>query len=138
MIGYEQNTINIMRAGQDQHPPLVAFGTRRQSEEAHPHLSETQRRAVEQILASRDQVTALEGVAGAGKTTSLVAIREAAEREEYIVEGFAPTSRAAQKWEKAESERVRCSGILTKPMSGMTDGSIFIFWMNRALPAPDK
>jgi len=42
-------------------------------------------------------MTALEGVAGAGKTTSLVAIREAAEREEYIVKGLAPTSRAAQK-----------------------------------------
>ncbi len=40
---------------------------------------------------------ALEGVAGAGKTTSLRAIREAAEREGHKVEGLAPTSRAAQK-----------------------------------------
>jgi len=53
-------------------------------------------------FSSRDQVTALEGVAGAGKTTSLVAIREAAEREGYKVEGFAPTSRAAQKLGEAE------------------------------------
>ncbi len=97
MIGYEQGTINTMRVGQDQHPALATFGTRRAIREAHSHLSETQRRAVEQILSSRDQVTALEGVAGAGKTTSLVAIREAAEREEYIVKGLAPTSRAAQK-----------------------------------------
>ena len=97
MIGYEQGNINIMRAGQGQHPALATFGTRTAIREAHPHLSETQRRAVEQILASRDQVTALEGVAGAGKTTSLVAIREAAGREEYIVKGLAPTSRAAQK-----------------------------------------
>jgi len=44
-------------------------------------LEREQRTAVEQILSSRDQVTALEGVAGAGKTTSLTAIREAAERE---------------------------------------------------------
>jgi signal recognition particle GTPase len=44
-------------------------------------LSESQRGAVEQILSSRDQVTALEGVAGTGKTTSLGAIREAAERD---------------------------------------------------------
>ena len=36
-------------------------------------------------------------MAGAGKTTSLSAIRDAAEREGYSVEGFAPTSRAAQK-----------------------------------------
>ena len=97
MIAYEQDTINTMRAGQDKHPALATFGTRRAIREAHSHLSETQRRAVDQILSSRDQVIALEGVAGAGKTTSLAAIREAAEREEYIVKGLAPTSRAAQK-----------------------------------------
>ena len=39
----------------------------------------------------------LEGVAGAGKTTSLAAVREAAEREGYRVRGLAPTSRAAHK-----------------------------------------
>ncbi len=101
MIGYEQDTINMMRAGQDQHPTLANFGTRRATREAHPHLSDTQRLAVDQILLSRDQMTALEGVAGAGKTTSLVAIREAAEREDYSVKGLAPTSRAAQKLEEA-------------------------------------
>ena len=97
MIGYEQDTINTMRAGQDRHSALATFGTRRAIQEAHAHLSEGQRRAVEQILSSRDQVMALEGVAGAGKTTSLAAIREAAEREDYIVKGLSPTSRAAQK-----------------------------------------
>ncbi len=101
MIGYERDTINTMRAGQDQHPALAAFGTRRAIREAHGHLSDTQRQAVEQILSSRDQVTALEGVAGAGKTTSLAAIRGAAERENYIVKGLAPTSRAAQKLEES-------------------------------------
>jgi ATP-dependent exoDNAse (exonuclease V) alpha subunit len=39
----------------------------------------------------------LEGVAGAGKTTSLAAVREAGESEGYVVRGLAPTSRAAQK-----------------------------------------
>ena len=97
MIGYERDTINTMRAGQRQHAAIVSFETRREIEREHAHLSQSQRQAVEQILSSRDQVTALEGVAGAGKTTSLAAIREAAEREGYEVEGFAPTSRAAQK-----------------------------------------
>jgi conjugative relaxase-like TrwC/TraI family protein len=101
MIGYEQDTINMMRAGQEQHPALATFGTRRAIRETHGHLSDTQRRAVEQVLSSRDRVTALEGVAGAGKTTSLAAIREAAERENYIVKGLAPTSRAAQKLEES-------------------------------------
>jgi conjugative relaxase-like TrwC/TraI family protein len=104
MIGYERDTIRAMRAGQKQHPAIASFDVRREIETENPHLSESQRAAVEQILASRDRVTALEGVAGAGKTTSLAAIREAAEREGYNVEGFAPTSRAAQKLSEAGIE----------------------------------
>jgi len=49
-------------------------------------------------------VTALEGVAGAGKTTSLAAIREGADREGFRVQGLAPTSRAAKKLEEAGIE----------------------------------
>jgi conjugative relaxase-like TrwC/TraI family protein len=104
MIGYERDTINAMSAGQGQHAALTNFGTRREIERKHAHLSESQRRAVDQILSSRDQVTALEGVAGAGKTTALAAIQEAAQREGYKVEGFAPTSRAAQKLGEAGME----------------------------------
>src|SRR6185437_14503064 len=84
--------------------PLVGVDRLTQIEKNHRHLSESQRRAVEQIASSRDQVTALEGVSGAGKTTSLAAIREAAENEGYQVEGFAPTSRAAQKLAEAGIE----------------------------------
>ena len=47
------------------------------------------------MLKSYDGVQELDGVAGAGKTTVLSAIRDAAERAGYRVEGFAPTSRAA-------------------------------------------
>lgn len=96
MIGYEGDTINLMREGQDKYAPLARFSTRHEIEKTYSHLSESQRRAVGQTLSSQDQTTALEGVAGAGKTTSLKAIREAAEREGYWVQGFAPTSRAAQ------------------------------------------
>src|SRR5260370_3277597 len=78
MIHYERDTIQVIRAGQNEHAPIANFETRRAIEQDHSHLSESQRTAVEQILSSRDQVTALEGVAGAGKTTSLAAIREAA------------------------------------------------------------
>jgi conjugative relaxase-like TrwC/TraI family protein len=104
MIGYERETIQMMREGQNKYTALASFETRRTIERDHPHLSQSQRAAVEQILASRDQVTALEGVAGAGKTTSLAVVREAAEREGYKVEGFAPTSRAAQKLAEAGIE----------------------------------
>ncbi|HVB86640.1 MAG TPA: MobF family relaxase [Candidatus Dormibacteraeota bacterium] len=104
MIDYERDTIQVMCEGQNRHPAIVSAETRRGIEIGHPHLSESQRRAIEQILASRDQVTALEGVAGSGKTTLLAAIREAAEIDGYKVEGFAPTSRAAQKLAEAGIE----------------------------------
>ncbi|MHB8607252.1 MAG: MobF family relaxase [Candidatus Acidiferrales bacterium] len=114
MIDHERNTIHAMRAGQNQHEPIASFETRRDIVQDHSHLSESQRAAVEQILSSRDQVTALEGVAGAGKTTSLGAIREAAEREGYKVEGFAPTSRAAQKLGEAGIESSTLQRHLTR------------------------
>ena len=114
MIGYERDTIKAMRKGQNQHLSIASFETSREIEKGHPHLSESQRQAVEQILSSRDQVTALEGVAGAGKTTSLAAIREAAERDGYKVEGFAPTSRAAQKLGEAGIESRTLQRHLTR------------------------
>src|SRR5438552_1645450 len=57
---------------------------------------------------------ALEGVAGAGKTTSLSAVRQAAEREGFVVEGFAPTSRAAQKLAEAGIESTTLQRHLAK------------------------
>jgi conjugative relaxase-like TrwC/TraI family protein len=104
MVGCERETILMMREGQNKYTALASFELRREIERDHSHLSQSQQAAIEQILATRDQVTALEGVAGAGKTTSLTVVREAAEREGYKVEGFAPTSRAAQKLAEAGIE----------------------------------
>ena len=97
MIGYERDNVAEMRRGQNLDNPLVSTDAWRHIEEKHSHLSTSQRAAVEQILTSHDRITGLEGVAGAGKTTSLAAVREAAEHEGYKVFGLAPTSRAAQK-----------------------------------------
>src|SRR5260370_28035743 len=89
MIHYERDTIQVMRSGQNQHAPIASFETRREVEQDQSHLSESQRAAVEQILSSRDQVTTLQGVAVAGKTTSLTTIRESADRERSHAEAFA-------------------------------------------------
>ena len=95
MMTLERDNIERMHAGQGQYPPLA------QQQNRFEHLSNSQRNAVETILESRDQITGLQGAAGAGKTTSLAALREAAEKEGYAVEGFAPTSRAAYQLEEA-------------------------------------
>ena len=103
MMELERETIDRMRAGQGQHPELVTERTRDAIARV-THLNESQRTAVQEILTSRDHVTALEGAAGTGKTTALTAVRDAAEREGYEVEGFAPTSRAAHKLAEAGIE----------------------------------
>ena len=104
MLAYERGVIDAMGRGQDQHEAFASVHVRSGIGDNHSRLSESQRKAVDQVLSSRDQVTALDGVAGAGKTTSLAAIREAAEQEGYQVRGFAPTSRAAQKLGEAGIE----------------------------------
>jgi len=97
MQSYERETIQGMREGRNRFSEIASQRSRDSIERNYPHLNEKQRQAVIQILSSRDRVMALEGVAGGGKTTSLAAIREVAERHGYKVEGFAPTSRATQK-----------------------------------------
>jgi ATP-dependent exoDNAse (exonuclease V) alpha subunit len=104
MMQLEQETIDWMRAGQGQHSELAAERTREAIARDYGQLNQSQRTAVDEILASRDQVTALEGAAGTGKTTALATVRDAAEREGYQVEGFAPTSRAAHKLAEAGIE----------------------------------
>jgi conjugative relaxase-like TrwC/TraI family protein len=104
IVELERETIDRMRAGQDQHAELVTISTREAIAREYDHLYESQRTAVHEILASRDQVMALEGAAGTGKTTALAAVRDAVEREGYQVEGFAPTSRAAHKLGEAGIE----------------------------------
>jgi conjugative relaxase-like TrwC/TraI family protein len=91
----EGDNIARMRAGQG-HDDAIAGERDLERMESGKNLSESQRLAVVEILSSRDQVIGLQGTAGAGKTTSLAAIREVAERHGYKVEGLAPTSRAAE------------------------------------------
>ena len=104
MQGYEHELIERMKQSQGTRDVLTDGKVREQTMQEHSHLSVSQRNAVETVLISRDQMMALEGVAGAGKTTSLSAVREAAERAGYHVEGLAPTSRAAQKLAEAGIE----------------------------------
>jgi conjugative relaxase-like TrwC/TraI family protein len=101
MVALERETLDRMRSGRTVYPALVSGVTRHEIERAYPHLNDSQRAAVEQILASRDRIVALEGVAGAGKTTALMAVRDGAERDGYGVQGLAPTSRAAHKLTEA-------------------------------------
>ena len=114
MIDLERDTIQTMRAGQHTQSAL-SHPTASDLARDHPHLSDTQRAAVAAIVASHDQITALEGVAGSGKTTALAAVRAEAERGGYRVEGLAPTSRAAQALSEAGIASTTVQRYLTRP-----------------------
>jgi ATP-dependent exoDNAse (exonuclease V) alpha subunit len=137
MLDYERDTIQVMRDGQNKHEALVSSDTRSMVDKDHSHLSDSQRTAVGQILSSHDQVVALEGVAGAGKTTSLSAVRQAAEREGYVVEGFAPTSRAAQKLAEAGIESSTLQRHLARG-HGQHDGQKRLYVLDESSLASTK
>jgi conjugative relaxase-like TrwC/TraI family protein len=107
MLRMEKEIIRYMRAGNERnygHPMMISPPLRIEIEDRHPELSASQYHAIDEIFLSREKLVGLEGVAGAGKTTTLAVIREGAVAEGYRVEGFAPTSRAAQKLAEAGIE----------------------------------
>jgi conjugative relaxase-like TrwC/TraI family protein len=107
MIRMEREIVGRMQQGKRRDysdPMLVSPQMRIATEDRHPELNGSQRQAVDEIFLSREKIVGLDGIAGAGKTTTLSVIREGAEAEGYTVEGFAPTSRAAQKLSEAGME----------------------------------
>ncbi len=88
--------VERMRAGQGTQQPITEHVPETVTASQDMTLSESHRAAFEQIVTSRDQITGLQGKAGAGKTATLGAVREAAVSAGYDVQGFAPTTRAAQ------------------------------------------
>src|SRR5437870_4236398 len=100
MLEMEKSNIQTMLDGQGQHIPIVGNNARQTgdaiAERQQLRLNDNQRKVVEEILTSRDQIIGLQGGAGTGKTTALSVLREAAEKEGYEVRGFAPTTRATK------------------------------------------
>jgi conjugative relaxase-like TrwC/TraI family protein len=107
MLRMERETVQLMQAGNKrgfEDPMLVGPGIRIATEDRHPELNTAQRGAVDAVFLSREKIVGLDGIAGGGKTTTLAVVREGAEADGYKVEGFAPTSRAAQKLGEAGVE----------------------------------
>jgi conjugative relaxase-like TrwC/TraI family protein len=95
-IKAENEIVQTVREGQSRAPQIMSIQSAVPLTEMRPHFNAAQKRVVEEVLASRDRVQGLQGRAGSGKTSVLESIREGAEQSGYIVEGFAPTSRAAK------------------------------------------
>jgi len=109
-IRTEKEILRQMQQGHGRAEQIMSIQAAVAHTEKQQHLNAGQRAAAEEILTSRDVVQGLEGRAGVGKTTLLKSVREAAEQRGYVVEGFAPTSRAAN--------QLRDAGIFADTLQG--------------------
>jgi conjugative relaxase-like TrwC/TraI family protein len=117
MLRMEREIVTRMQEGNRRghsDPMLVSPQVRIATEDRHPELNAAQRKAVDEVFLSREKIVGFDGVAGAGKTTTLAVIREGVEAQGYTVEGFAPTSRAAQKLAEAGMETSTLQKHLTR------------------------
>ena len=74
MVRMEREIVGRMQEGNRRDysdPMLVSPHVRIATEDRHPELNASQRQAVDEIFLSREKVVALDGIAGAGKTTTL-------------------------------------------------------------------
>jgi conjugative relaxase-like TrwC/TraI family protein len=113
-IEAEHEIVRRVREGQNQTDSIF---TRQQAiaiADQNPHLNRAQQSVIEDVLSSRDRIQGIQGYAGAGKTTTLSLIRNAAESRGYEVEGFAPTSRAARQLKELGIEAGTLQGFLAR------------------------
>jgi conjugative relaxase-like TrwC/TraI family protein len=113
-IEAEHEIIRRVREGQNVIEPVLPRPQAIALADQHPHLNPAQKTVVEDVLSSRDRVQGIQGFAGSGKTTTLTAIHSAAERQGYLVEGFAPTSRAARQLKEAGIEAGTLQAFLAR------------------------
>jgi conjugative relaxase-like TrwC/TraI family protein len=109
-IRAEREILRQMQQGQGRAEQIMPIQAAVAHTQKQQHLNAGQKAAAEEILTSRDVVQGLEGKAGVGKTTLLKSVSEAAEKRGYVVEGFAPTSRAAN--------QLRDAGITADTLQG--------------------
>jgi conjugative relaxase-like TrwC/TraI family protein len=114
MVQAEKKIVQTVLDGQGRAPQLMSIQQAIPLSEANPQLNRAQRNAIEKVLTSNDRIQGLQGVAGAGKTTTLASIRRGAEQNGYTVEGFAPTSRAARQLRHAGIEADTLQGFLAR------------------------
>jgi len=126
MIRAEKEILRQMQQGHGRAEQIMSIQAAVAHTEKQQHLNAGQRAAAEEILTSRDVVQGLEGRAGVGKTTLLKSVREAAEQRGYVVEGFAPTSRAANQLRDAGISADTLQGFLVRTRQPTADRHLYM------------
>ena len=126
-IREEQEIIDRMRQGKNQVAPVLSPQLALAVADKNQHLNSAQRNVVEDVLSSPDRMHGIQGMAGAGKTTTLAVIRGALTEHGYDVAGFAPTSRAAKQLREAGIEASTLQSFLTRSIQ--VDGAQKHFYL---------
>ena len=113
-IASERANIRAVLDGRNAVRPIMSAESAREQATTRPFLNDSQRRVIEEVLNSSDRVHGLQGLAGTGKTTTLQTIREGAEASGYVVQGFAPTSKAAGQLREAGIEATTLQSFLAR------------------------
>ena len=113
-IAAERANILYVLEGRNAVEPIMSAKRAKDQASTRSFLNDSQRRVIEEVLTSYDRIHGLQGLAGSGKTTTLETIREGAEARGYIVEGFAPTSRAAGQLREAGIDATTLQSFLAR------------------------
>jgi hypothetical protein len=113
-IAAERSNIRYVLEGRNAVEPIMSAERAWEQANTRPFLNPSQRRVVEEVLNSSDRIHGLQGLAGTGKTTTLQTVREGAEANGYIVEGFAPTSKAAGQLREAGIDATTLQSFLAR------------------------
>jgi conjugative relaxase-like TrwC/TraI family protein len=113
-IAAERVNIRYVLEGRNAVEPMMTAERARDQANTRSSLNDSQRRVIEEVLNSSDRIHGLQGLAGTGKTTTLQTIREGAEASGYIVEGFAPTSKAAGQLREAGIDATTLQSFLAR------------------------
>lgn len=88
----EKDMLHLARSGKGKHSPI----NDQHKDFHHDFLNKDQKKAVNHVLKSADQVIALEGAPGVGKTTLLKEVKIGAKVAGKDIFAFAPSSRASK------------------------------------------
>jgi conjugative relaxase-like TrwC/TraI family protein len=131
-IEAEHEIVRRVREGQSQIEPVLTRQRAVTLADQHPHLNRAQMTVVEDVLSSPDRIQGIQGFAGAGKTTTLSVISDAAESHGYVVEGLAPTSRAARQLNHAGVESGTLQGFLARSPNHATQEQRHFYFVDES------
>ncbi len=125
MLALERDNLALVRAGSGQAQPVARADEVQRWGEAKG-LFPDQIEVARLTLTSNNWVSAIEGLAGTAKTTTVGAIREFAEEQGYTVRGFGMTSGSVKALREAGINARTIASLMENPLSSRVGSELWI------------